>query len=123
MVKPLLDTNILIDYLLNYDEARREIALYRSASISIVSWMGVMAGTDRRTEEGTRRFLQRFERIELDAAIAEAAVQVRRDRRLKLPDLIIWATAASRSMLLVTRNTKDFPADQPWVRVPYSLPS
>lgn len=123
MVKPLLDTNILIDYLLNYDEARREIALYRSASISIVSWMEVMAGTDRRTEEGTRRFLQRFERIQLDAAIAEAAVQVRRDRRLKLPDSIIWATAASRSMLLVTRNTKDFPADQPWVRVPYSFPS
>ena len=31
----------------------------------------------------------------------------------------IWATAQVHSMLLVSRNTKDFPADAPGVRVPY----
>jgi len=30
-----------------------------------------------------------------------------------LPDAVIWATAQAHAMLLVTRNTKDFPVDDP----------
>jgi predicted nucleic acid-binding protein len=55
----------------------------------------------------------------LSIGIAEQAVALRRDRRVKLPDAVIWATARSMGALLVTRNTKDFPADDPGVRVPY----
>jgi predicted nucleic acid-binding protein len=53
--------------------------------------------------------------------IAERAVDVRQTDRLKLPNAIIRATALERSALLVTRNTKDFPSDQPGIRVPYVL--
>jgi predicted nucleic acid-binding protein len=53
--------------------------------------------------------------------IAERAVNLRRDRYIKWPDAIIWATAQARAMLLVTRNTKDFAADDPGVRMPYRL--
>jgi hypothetical protein len=52
--------------------------------------------------------------------IAERAVALRRARRVKLPDALIWATAETQGALLVTRNTKDFPADAPGIRVPYS---
>ena len=45
--------------------------------------------------------------------------KIRRDRRVKLPDAVIWATARAESALLVTRNTKDFPRDDPGIRVPY----
>ena len=48
-------------------------------------------------------------------------VQLRRARRLRLPDALIWATDRRRGSLLVTRNTKDFPKDDPGVRVPYSI--
>ena len=34
---------------------------------------------------------------------------------------MIWATAQTKAMLLVTRNTKDFAADDPGVRLPYRL--
>jgi hypothetical protein len=34
---------------------------------------------------------------------------------------VIWATAQVRAMLLVTRNTKDFPKGDPGVRAPYKL--
>ena len=47
------------------------------------------------------------------------AVELRRERRLRLPDAIIWATARCAGCLLVTRNTGDFPEDEPDVRVPY----
>jgi predicted nucleic acid-binding protein len=38
---------------------------------------------------------------------------------MRLPDAIILATARAESALLVTRNTKDFPRDDPASRVPY----
>ncbi len=119
MVRALLDTNILIDFLHGNADARAEIALYASPAISVVTWMEVMVGATPATEAGTRSFLSAFETIELDAAIAVRAVALRREFRLKLPDAIVWASAQVRSMLLVTRDTKGFPANDPGVRVPY----
>jgi hypothetical protein len=46
---------------------------------------------------------------------------VRKQRKLKLPDAIILATAQTADRLLITRNTRDFPADDPSVRIPYRL--
>jgi predicted nucleic acid-binding protein len=46
---------------------------------------------------------------------------LRRDHRLKLPDAIIWASAQVHAMLLVTRDTKGFPAGDPGVPMPYRL--
>jgi len=53
--------------------------------------------------------------------VAAEAVKLRRMFRLRLPDAIIWATARTQACLLVTRNTKDFPASEPGVRVPYTV--
>ena len=51
--------------------------------------------------------------------VTEQAVALRREHRIRLPDAIIWATARASGALLVTRNTKDFPANDPGIRVPY----
>ena len=40
---------------------------------------------------------------------------------MKLLDAFILATAQVNGAILVTRNTKDFPATMPGVRVPYTL--
>lgn len=121
MVRPLFDTNILIDHLNSVSEARKEIALYETRAISIVTWIEVMAGTDERTDVSTRKFLANFDVLPIDADVAELAVSIRKARRLKLPDAIIQATASVHTMLLVTRNEKDFPRDAPGVRMPYRI--
>lgn len=121
MVKPLFDTNVLIDYLNAVPQAREELALYDRWGISIVTWMEVMIGTDGTTEAATRRFLSNFDILPIDASVAELAVVLRKARRLKLPDAIIHATASVHSMLLVTRNERDFPWAAPGIRVPYRL--
>lgn len=36
-------------------------------------------------------------------------------------DAIILSTAQIRGRVLVTRNTRDFPAEMPGIRVPYQL--
>lgn len=121
MVKPLFDTNILIDYLNAVPQAAEELDRYDTATISIISWMEVLAVARPADAEATRRFLRGFQVIPVDASVAERAVQIRREHRIKLPAAIIWATAETHSMLFVTRNTKDFPADAPGVRLPYTI--
>jgi predicted nucleic acid-binding protein len=121
MVKALLDTNILIDYLNAVPQARAEIKKYDRCSISVVSWMEVLVGAPRDVENATRAFLDGFAMIALDDRVAERAVSLRRRHGIKLPDAIIWASADVNSLLLVTRNTKDFGDDLPGVRVPYRL--
>ena len=121
-MKALFDTNILVDYLNGVGAARDELGLYRTRLVSLVSWMEVMIGCHDDTEQAAaRRFLDAFEVVPVDAAVAERAVVLRRGNRIRLPDAIIQASAEQRNALLVTRNTRDFPADQPGVRVPYEV--
>ena len=119
MVKALFDTNILIDYLNAVPASRTELRRYNERAVSIITWMEVMAGADESVEPGTRAFLSSFDIIGLDQPVADRAVSLRRDHKIKLPDAIVWASAQTRRMLLVTRNTKDFPANDPSVRHPY----
>jgi predicted nucleic acid-binding protein len=121
-VTPVFDTNILIDYLNGHQQASKELARYPAASISTITWIEVMAGaaTDRE-DKPLRSFLGRFKQIALDRQVAEAAVLLRRQHRIRLPDAIIWACARNEGTLLITRNTKDFPETEPDVRVPYRL--
>lgn len=121
MVGALFDTNILIDHLNEVPEARAELGEYEDRAISIVSWMEVMVGAADDLAEPTRRFLEGFTVLGLDDGIAERAVTLRRAYGMKLPDAVIWATAQNTGRLLVTRNTKDFPPDDPGVREPYVL--
>lgn len=121
MVSALFDTNILIDHLNAIPQAREEIGRFENRAVSIITWMEVMVGADADLVEPTRRFLEGFKVIALDDEIARRAVALRRTHRIKLPDAVIWATAQTHGWLLVTRNTRDFPADDPGIREPYLL--
>ena len=121
MVKALFDTSILVDYLNAVPQARTELGRYAEKAISIITWIEVMVGTPSNLEAPTRRFLSDFTLLPVDSEVAERAVGLRRDHRIKLPDAVIWATAQAHALLLVTRNTKDFPPDDPSVRSPYRL--
>ena len=81
-----------------------------------------MVGADRDLEAPMRSFLNSFDVVPVDERIAERAVGLRRSHRIKLPDAVIWATAQGRTRaLLVTRNTRHFPDDDPGIRAPYRL--
>ena len=119
-MKALFDTNILIDYLNGVEPSKVELGRYRERLISIVTWMEVLAGGREDDEvDVIEMFLRDFRVVEITRAVAREAVDVRRTRRIRLPDALVWAAARTESALLVTRNTKDFPRDDPGVRVPY----
>jgi predicted nucleic acid-binding protein len=121
-VRALFDTNILVDYLNGVARAREELARHEQKSISVITWAEVLVGArDAADEQAIRAYLSTFEVADVDREVAADAVRLRREHRLRLPDALIWATARHHGALFVTRNTKDFPRDDPGVRVPYSL--
>ncbi len=120
-MRALFDTNILIDYLGGVEDARQELARFESSAISRITWMEVLVGASDESEAARlRSFLARFECIDIDETVSDLATGIRREYRLRLPDAIIWASAQSVDGLLVTRNARDFPADDPSIRVPYA---
>jgi predicted nucleic acid-binding protein len=123
MVKVLFDTNILIDYLNGVPDAEQEINRYREKAISLITWLEVMAGVTEHDEPLIKAFLSQFELLPIDRNVSAEAVNIRRSRRIKLPDAIILASARIHDRVLITRNTKDFPAGvDADVRMPYRYP-
>ncbi|RLA58055.1 MAG: VapC toxin family PIN domain ribonuclease, partial [Gammaproteobacteria bacterium] len=102
-MKALIDTNILIDYLNGIDAAREEISRYETPLISAITWMEVMVGAVDDEQPSIRSFLSRFTQVAIDAKVAETAVSIRREHKMRLPDAIIWASAKRESALLVSR--------------------
>lgn len=120
------DSNILIDALAGYEPARTEIR--RAIAGGVRAWISRMVWIEvlsKGSVNGLRRaevLLSGFGMDEIDAEIAARAAGLRRERTgLKSPDAIILATAQARGRILVTRNTRDFPATMPGIRVPYTL--
>ena len=117
----VFDTNIVIDALNGVEQADAEYGRYERVLISRITWMEVLVGAEGDDSE-LRDFMEtRFEIIPLDLAVAETAVQLRREHRIRLPDAIIWGTAKANGAVLVTRNTKDFDPEWEGIQVPYSL--
>jgi len=125
-----LDANILVDVLMGHQPAFREISRIASSGarlwISRMAWIEALSkgnekGNDAAVQE-TGQFLSRFGMDEVDKEISERAAALRRERPgLRSPDAIILATAMIRGRVLITRNTKDFPAEMPGIRIPYRL--
>ena len=121
-MRAIIDSDVLIDYLQGLNKAKSELDRYPKREMSIVSWMEIMAGADSPEEEKScQGFLNSFTIHHLSREVATEAVKIRKEFRMRLPDAIVWATARSQGCLLVTRNTKDFRASEPGIRIPYEV--
>ncbi len=121
MSAPFFDTNIVIDWLMRMPQAISEIGRYSDPRISRIVWTEVLAGEVLEKRDLIRQALSNFETVEIDARIALAAADIRHRSRMKLMDAYILATSQVNGAILITRNTKDFPAEMPGTRVPYTL--
>lgn len=121
MADPFFDTNILIDWLRDRPQAEAELSRYRRHRISRVVWTEVLAGEPLETRDHVQELIAPFEVVELDGRIATTAADIRHRTKMKLMDAYVLATAQVNGAILITRNTKDFPAAMPGIRVPYVL--
>jgi predicted nucleic acid-binding protein len=118
---PFFDTNILIDWLQDRPQAVAELSRYRRHRISRVVWTEILTGEVLERRDVVQQLIAPFEVVEIDARIALAAADIRHRTRMKLLDAFVLATAQVSGAILITRNTKNFPAAMPGIRVPYTL--
>lgn len=106
----LLDTNIVLAYLLGQPFALDFVSQHTDAEImvSVITRMELLSYPDltRREEEDIRKFLSCVRVIPLDEPIESTATDMRRISRCKLPDCIIAASAFHADAVLVTCDTR-----------------
>jgi len=107
--RALFDSNIVI-YL-----AKREMPLsildqFDDICISVITYMEILgfSFSTREEERYIRDLISLFTIIYVDQKIADIVVDIRKNKRIKLPDAIISATAISLDLQFVTRNIADF---------------
>lgn len=105
----LFDTNIIIDYLNGMSYAKKWIDGCVGRAISVISVIEVLCGVPVEQEPVIHHWLyQSFTVLNLDDDIVLGAVNVRRTKKLKLPDTLILSTAITHHLTLCTRDAKDF---------------
>lgn len=127
MKAALFDTNILIDYLKDRQEA---VALLdhclkdgSKLICSLITKVELLNGVRPGEEEALQDFLNAFERIGLDDHIAEEAGRYmnlyRLSHGINIADAIIAATALVKGAKLYTLNNRHFPMNDVIVIKPY----
>lgn len=111
MVKVLFDTNVLIDSLNGYSQARDVIKDNPDRAISVVTQIELLAGGNPKYEAGVRALLSGFAILQTEPTIAEYAAIVRREQKLKVPDSIIVASARFTRRTLLTRDQRILHSD------------
>lgn len=121
-MRALFDTNILIDDAKGDVRARRELLTCDAAYVSRVVYIELLVGAPAGDLPVFRKQLSALTLLELDGAVADRSISVRKQyRRMKLPDAIIYATALEHGLTLITRNTREFNESMPGVRIPYTV--
>ena len=112
-VNVLLDTNVLVYHVAGDSAATKfleETIARRSFCLSILSVIEFLGWHGHTDEE----FIECKELIELatilpvSKEVADKAIELRRSRRIKLPDSVIASTALVNNLSLVTINIRDF---------------
>ncbi|NIQ07592.1 MAG: type II toxin-antitoxin system VapC family toxin [Candidatus Korarchaeota archaeon] len=81
-----------------------------SFNVSIITKIEFL-GWGKHTDEGfkkARKFIGFAEVIPLTNEIADLTINIKRKRKIMLPDAVIAATALKNDLILVTRNEDDF---------------
>ncbi len=103
--KFLLDTNIVL-YFLNGDEVLFEILDKKTIYISFITEMELLSYGKYSVPEETKvkEFLGDCYIVEMNAAIKQQAIKIRKAHKLKLPDSIIAATTIDLNIPLLTAD-------------------
>lgn len=113
MIKYLFDSNILIYHfngkLNQFGTDLLSEGLTGVGDYSIISKIELLGFNQSESDDRQARLLlSSLRELELTSTIAEQTIQIRKIRKLKLPDAVIAATAIVSNLTIITRNTSDF---------------
>lgn len=106
----LIDTNVILEYLSGSlpSDAHYfvESALNNYFNVSVINRIEVL-GHESATKELTE-FMDLATTHSITQEIEKQTISLRKQKKIKLPDAIIAATAIVLNLTLISRNTKDF---------------
>jgi len=110
----LIDTNAVIELIAGKlptsgEEWVENILITEDAYLSIINRIELL-GFNGPTQEmdALSNFVTSVTVLPLSDEIAEKSIWVRKQKKIRLPDAIIAATALVHSLGIISRNTKDF---------------
>lgn len=109
--KYLIDTNAVIDYLVNkLPENSAELIDGIDLQVSVIVRMELLSWHEATSMQiqVLQEFIDNAIVFGLEEAITLKAIDIRKKYRLKLPDAIVAATAMVNQQVLITRNISDF---------------
>ena len=116
----VFDTALVIDYLRGEKRAQEAFAQFPDRAITVGSWVEVMKEAPRNLEPQTREFLRGFERLAINEAIADRALELlQQHTQLDIRQAFPWATAQINSSVYVTVDFPRLATQDPTVWVPY----
>lgn len=110
----LFDTNILIYHVNGRLDPPADELIFRLLEgpvyISVISRIEVLGwgGHSEDSRQASDSLLSTLTELSLDETIIQTTIRLRRESAVKLPDVIIAASALSYDLPLITRNTNDF---------------
>ncbi len=109
-IKGLIDTNIIIYLSNDLVEISPLFERYDDLFISRITHMEVLGFNfdDKEGEELAENLVNQFPILEINQEVGESTIEIRKQKRIKLPDAIIYATALVNGCELVTANVRDF---------------
>lgn len=119
-VKAIIDTTIITDHLNAVPEATQVLSQYEGLVSSVTVMEVLSAAKSKAAEEKARELLSVFEVVHTNDNISEHAVELRREKNLKSPDAILYATAKHLNCLFVTNNSRDFSDSWEDIKIPYT---
>ncbi|MEJ0036047.1 MAG: PIN domain-containing protein [Gammaproteobacteria bacterium] len=116
----VFDTCLLVDYLRGIPQAHAAFEAYPHRSITVITWVEVMAAAPEDLTARTRDFLRGFERLAINEAIADRALSlIQRHEQITMRHALPWATAQSNALVYVTPDFPKLSARDATVLIPY----
>jgi predicted nucleic acid-binding protein len=110
----LLDTNVIINFLeASLPEnamSEMKIIVDNRPQISVITKMETLGFNflSAFEQESMETFINYSEIQNLNNEIVNKTIELRKQKKISLPDAIIAATAIVNNLILITRNVKDF---------------
>lgn len=107
--KIILDSNALIYYVKGIINLEKPFFMNNQVMVSVITEMEVLGYELTEIEQlHYDKVFKKLKIIQIDKAIVNSVIQIRRKFKIQLPDAIIAATCLENEAVLMTANTKDF---------------
>ena len=113
MAQYLMDTNVVSDYLSASFSATAmqfmDIAIDATPNLSVITQIELLCWkTSTATEQKVKSFVADSIVLDINPDVITQCVNIRKGKKIKIPDAIIAATALAYGYTLITNNEKDF---------------